>query len=160
MLASVWGESFTFYLLWTAFKERPQRPVDDKSGGWNSNTTWASTDQRWGRRDRLRARWRWYRCKWQQKEATKKGALTAEEEKSPMLHFAHSYKTTSSPLMGSFFFLQFCTVLFRFQKFLVKNVTIECLDMRDVLNVDKKKSIAQFTCKLRHQSFESNCAII
>ncbi len=32
--------------------------------------------------------------------------------------------------------------------------------MRGVLNVDEKKSIAQFACKSRDESFEPNCAMI
>ena len=160
MLASVWGESFTFYLLLTAFKERPQRQVDDNPGGGiatrhehppinggEEGTDCAQDDDDTDASDnkrRLRKRGRWL--------------LRKKNHRCSILH-----TPTRLPVAlwwDHFFFLQFSTVLFRFQKILVKNVTIEYLDMHDVLNVDKKKSIAQFTCKLRDQSFESNCTII
>jgi transcriptional regulator of NAD metabolism len=32
--------------------------------------------------------------------------------------------------------------------------------MHIALNVDEKKSIVQFACKLRDESFEPNCAVI
>ena len=46
--------------------------------------------------------------------------------------------------------------VFRFQKYLAKNITSNvCLD-----NVYEKKSIAQFACKLLDESFKTNCAMI
>ena len=52
-------------------------------------------------------------------------------------------------------------VNFTFQNFAFQMVVNMFGYMYGVLNVDKiKKPIAQFSCKLRDESFESNCDMI